>query len=184
LCLVPSTLGGAPPLGERGLTIGFEPFSGSESGFETRWRQRGKNGARNGGVDLHSAHAQTKDAAAIDNAFAGAMVAWRGGASGVVGAQFSPACTAGGGTVNLSGRVSHIQVDGKMSQGSLLPNAADFRPDVESLGPGSSVLSGSDMITAEVEQVIDLIVGGEEALRLAGRFKLLHLPLSSACRLV
>ena len=46
------------------------------------------------------------------------------------------------------------------------------------------MLSGSDMITAEVEQVIDLIVGGEEALRLAGRFKLLHLPLSSACRLV
>src|SRR5437764_11914237 len=35
------------------------------------------------------------------------------------------------GTVNLSGRVSHIQVAGKMSQGSLLPNAADFRPDVE-----------------------------------------------------
>jgi hypothetical protein len=61
-----------------------------------------------------------------------------------------------------------------MSQGSLLPNAADFRPDVKSLGPGSSVLSGSDMIAAEVEQVIDLIVGGEEALRLAGRFKLLH----------
>jgi hypothetical protein len=88
------------------------------------------------------------------------------------------------GTVNLSGRVSHIQVAVKMSQGSLLPNAADFRPDVKSLGPGSSVLSGSDMIAAEVEQVIDLIVGGEEALRLAGRFKLLHLPLSSACRLV
>ena len=90
-------------------------------------------------------------------------------------------------TVNLSGRVSHIQVPGKMSQGSLLPNAADaadFRPDVGSLGPGSSVLSSSDMIAAEVEQVIDLIVGGEEARRLAGRFKLLHLPLSSACRLV
>ena len=81
------------------------------------------------------------------------------------------------GTVNLSGRVSHIQVAGKMSQGSLLPNAADFRPDVKSLGPGSSVLSGSAMIAAEVEQVIDLIVGGEEALRLAGRFELLHLPL-------
>src|ERR1700730_12988713 len=87
------------------------------------------------------------------------------------------------GTVNLSSRVSHIPVAGKMSRGSLLPNAADFRPDVESLGPGSSVLSGSDMIAPEVEQVIDLIVGGEEALRLAGRFKLLHLPLSSACRL-
>ena len=88
------------------------------------------------------------------------------------------------GTVNSSGRVSHIQVAGKMSQGSLLPNAADFRPDVKSLGPGSSVLSGSDMIPAEVEEVIDLTVGGEEALRLAGRFKLFHLPLSSACRLV
>jgi hypothetical protein len=35
------------------------------------------------------------------------------------------------------------------------------------------------MIAAEVEQVINLIVGGEEALRLAGRFELLHLPLSS-----
>src|SRR5215469_5850646 len=31
---------------------------------------------------------------------------------------------------------------------------------------------------------IDLIVGGEEPLRLAGRFELLHLPLSSARRLV
>ena len=32
------------------------------------------------------------------------------------------------------------------------------------------MLGGSDMTAAEVEQVIDLIVGGEEALRLAGRF--------------
>ena len=46
------------------------------------------------------------------------------------------------------------------------------------------MLSGSDMIPAEVEEVIDLTVGGEEALRLAGRFKLFYLPLSSACRLV
>ena len=40
------------------------------------------------------------------------------------------------------------------------------------------------MITAKMEQVVDLIVGGEEPLRLAGRFELLHLPLSSARRLV
>src|SRR5215469_2670367 len=33
-------------------------------------------------------------------------------------------------------------------------------------------------------KVVDLIVGGEEPLRLAGRFELLHLPLSSARRLV
>jgi hypothetical protein len=71
-----------------------------------------------------------------------------------------------------------------MSEGRTLPSAADFRPDVEALGPGSSVLGSSDVITAEVEQVVDLIVGREEALRVAGRFELLHLPLSSACRLV
>jgi hypothetical protein len=39
------------------------------------------------------------------------------------------------------------------------------------------------VIAAEVEQVVDLIVGREEALRLTGRFELFHLPLSSACRL-
>jgi hypothetical protein len=46
------------------------------------------------------------------------------------------------------------------------------------------VLGGSDLIAAEVEQVVDLIVGGQEALRLAGRFELFHSPLSTACRLV
>ena len=40
------------------------------------------------------------------------------------------------------------------------------------------------MIAAEMEEVVDLIVGGEEPLRLAGRFELLHLPLSSARRLM
>src|SRR6266481_8188931 len=35
-----------------------------------------------------------------------------------------------------------------------------------------------------MKQVVDLIVGCEEALSLAGRFELLHLPLSSARRLV
>jgi len=34
------------------------------------------------------------------------------------------------------------------------------------------------------EQVVDLIVGCEKALGLAGRFELLHLPLSSSRRLV
>jgi hypothetical protein len=46
------------------------------------------------------------------------------------------------------------------------------------------MLSGSDMIAAEMEEAVALIVGWEEALRLAGRFELLHLPLSSARRLV
>jgi hypothetical protein len=46
------------------------------------------------------------------------------------------------------------------------------------------MFGGSDVIAAEAEEVIDLIVGGEEALRLVGRFELLHLSLSSARRLV
>ena len=72
----------------------------------------------------------------------------------------------------------------RWNQSSLQTDTADFGPDREFLGPGGSVLGGSDMITAKMEQVVDLIVGGEEPLRLAGRFELLHLPLSSARRLV
>jgi hypothetical protein len=52
------------------------------------------------------------------------------------------------------------------------------------LGPGGSVLGGREVIAAEVEQGVDLIVGGEEALSLAGRREALHLPLSSSGRLV
>src|SRR5204862_8083234 len=63
LCLVPGTLGGELPLGERILAIGFESFGSGESGFETRWSKRGENGACNRAVDLHCADAQTKDAA-------------------------------------------------------------------------------------------------------------------------
>ena len=63
------------------------------------------------------------------------------------------------GTVNLSGRVSRMQATGS-GHWSLLPtHAADFGPDPEFLDPGSSMLGGSDMIAAEVEEVIDLIMG-------------------------
>jgi hypothetical protein len=36
------------------------------------------------------------------------------------------------------------------------------------LGPGGSILIGGDVIATEVEQVVDLVMGGEEALCLAG----------------
>src|SRR5207248_4272079 len=42
--------------------------------------------------------------------------------------------------------------------GSLQSHATDFRPDPELLGPGSYMLGGRDVIAAEVEEVIDLIV--------------------------
>jgi len=37
--------------------------------------------------------------------------------------------------------------------------STNFRPDLERLRPGSSVLGGSDMIAAGMEEVVDLIVG-------------------------
>jgi hypothetical protein len=40
------------------------------------------------------------------------------------------------------------------------------------------------VIAAEVEEIVDLIMSGEEALSLAGRLKALHLPLASSGRLM
>jgi hypothetical protein len=55
------------------------------------------------------------------------------------------------GTVNLSGRVSRLQTTGSGHGGLLPTHATDFRPDLEFLSPGSSMLCGSDVIAAEVE---------------------------------
>ena len=63
-------------------------------------------------------------------------------------------------------------------------NAGDLGPDLEGLGPSGSILGGRKVIAAEMEEVADPVVGGEEALRLAGRLEALHLPLSSSPRLV
>ena len=63
------------------------------------------------------------------------------------------------GTVNLAGRVSRMHATGS-GHWDLLPiHATDFGPDPEFLGPGSSMLGGSAVIAAEVEEVINLIMG-------------------------
>src|SRR5829696_1735455 len=62
--------------------------------------------------------------------------------------------------------------------------AGDLGPGLEGLGPGGSILAGGEVIAAEVEEVGNLIVSGEEALGLAGRLEPLHLPLASPRRLV
>src|SRR3954447_25971362 len=69
---------------------------------------------------------------------------------------------------------------------SLCPSghAGDRGPGLEGLGSGGSILDGGAVIAAEVEQVVDLIVSGEEALGLAGRLEALHLPLPSSGRLM
>jgi hypothetical protein len=47
-------------------------------------------------------------------------------------------------------------------------NAGDLGPGLERLSSGGSILAGSDVIATEVEQVVDPIVGREEALGLTG----------------
>jgi hypothetical protein len=47
-------------------------------------------------------------------------------------------------------------------------NTGYLGPRLKGLGPGGSILSGGEVIAAEVEEVVDLIVGGEETLGLAG----------------
>jgi hypothetical protein len=59
-------------------------------------------------------------------------------------------------------------------------DAGDLRPDHEGLRAGAPVLGGGEVIAAEVKEVVDMVVGREEPLHLAGRFVALHLPLS--CR--
>lgn len=44
-------------------------------------------------------------------------------------------------------------------------------PNLKGLDPGNSILGGWNMVAAEVEEVADPVVGGQEALRLAGRLE-------------
>src|SRR3954469_20313272 len=98
-------------------------------------------------------------------------------------ARTSPATGASpGGTVNLCGWGRDDARGLGWAHCRLCPSghAGDLGPGLEGLGSGGSILGGGAVIAAEVEQVVDLIVSGEEALSLAGGVEALHLPLSSA----
>jgi hypothetical protein len=47
-------------------------------------------------------------------------------------------------------------------------HAGDLGPALKGLGPGGSILIGRDVVAAERKEVVDLVVGGEETLRLTG----------------
>ena len=47
-------------------------------------------------------------------------------------------------------------------------HAADLGPGLKGLGPGGSILIGGDVVAAEMKEVVDLVVSGEETLCLAG----------------
>src|SRR5215210_6288589 len=89
------------------------------------------------------------------------------------------------GTVNLIGSGRDKAHEGRSHEG-LCPSghAGDLGPGLEGLGPGGSILAGGAVVAAEVGQVIDLIVSGEEGLSLAGRLEALHLSLPSPGRLM
>ena len=76
--------------------------------------------------------------------------------------------TSSGGTVNLIGSGRDKAHEGWVYQ-RLYPSghAGDLGPGLEGLGPGGSILGGRAVIAAEVEEIVDLIVSGEEALGLA-----------------
>src|SRR5918997_610515 len=63
-------------------------------------------------------------------------------------------------------------------------DAAHLGPRLEGARPGGAIPDGGDVVAAEMEEVADLVVGREEALRLPGRLEALHLPFSSPRRLV
>jgi len=46
--------------------------------------------------------------------------------------------------------------------------AGDLGPNLKGLAPGGSILDGGHLVAAKVEEVVDPVVGGQEALGLAG----------------
>jgi hypothetical protein len=63
-------------------------------------------------------------------------------------------------------------------------DAADVVPRVEGVGPLGAVVGCSHAVAGQQEEVVDLVVGGQEALGVSGRPGPLHLAFSSPCRLV
>src|SRR5215212_7908850 len=74
------------------------------------------------------------------------------------------------GTVNLIGSGPDKAHEGRSHEG-LCPSghAGDRGPGLKGLGPGGSVLGSRAVIAAEVEEIVDPVMGGEEALGLAGQ---------------
>ncbi len=46
-------------------------------------------------------------------------------------------------------------------------DAGDLGPNLNGLGPGGSILDGWNLVTAEQEEIVDPVVGGQETLHLA-----------------
>ena len=107
LRLITCALDGQTPLRKRAVVIGFEPLRRCKSRLNTKRLERGEHGARDRLVDLRRADAEAIDAATVCDGLAGAVIARRGGATGVVGAQLAAALSAHREALQQSGSFSH-----------------------------------------------------------------------------
>jgi hypothetical protein len=65
-----------------------------------------------------------------------------------------------------------------------LLDAADVVPRLEGAGAIGAIIGRGHTVAGKEEEGVDLVVGGQEALSLAGRLEPLHLAFSSSGRLV
>src|SRR3954447_5203623 len=65
-----------------------------------------------------------------------------------------------------------------------LLDAADVVPRLEGAGPLGAVVGCRHAVAGQEEEVVDRVVGGQEALSVPGRLEPLHLAFSSPCWLV
>jgi hypothetical protein len=107
LRLVARPLHRKTPLCQRTVVIGLDPLGGGECSFDAQWRECGEHSLRHRVVDLHGADVEAVDAASIRDCLTGAVIARRGGAAGVLGAQLASAVSADGETLQQSGSFSH-----------------------------------------------------------------------------
>src|SRR6516165_1960652 len=114
LRLVACALDRETPLRQRAVVVGFDALGRGERGLDAERRERSKHGVRHRLVDLHGADAEAVDAAAVDDALAGAVIARRRGAAGVVCAQLASALSADGQPLQQSASFSHGTAAGLM----------------------------------------------------------------------
>jgi hypothetical protein len=62
----------------------------------------------------------------------------------------------------------------------LLVGCTFLLPDIEGVRPDLAIDTGCQLVSAGMEMTVNERVSGEEVLSLSGRFKPLHLPLSSS----
>jgi hypothetical protein len=95
------------PLRQRPVAIGLDPLGGGDRSFDAQWRKRSQHGLRARVVDLDGTDVEAIEAALIHDPLTGAVITRRGGAAGVMGAQFAPAVPADGKTLQQGGSLSH-----------------------------------------------------------------------------